>query len=89
MGERMAGYQHNGLQCEILKLEVDFNRMEAWLYFPADNCCDMTGCTSLIEHICPAIEKIYTRAGGWPDTAYFKVDGSWVALAYAGLGLGR
>lgn len=78
----MTGYQHDGLQCEIITLEVDFRRKEAWLRLAEGNFCDMAGCTSLIESICPDIDRIYTKSWTNPATAYFKTDGKWIALAY-------
>lgn len=79
----MTGLQHDELQCEILSIDCDFRRKEAWLKFPEGGCCDMGGCIAFVSRIWDGFEKIYTVSGGQPDTAYFRHEDSWKAMVYA------
>ena len=80
----MSGHQHDGLQCEIISMECDFRRKEAWLHLAAGNCCDMNGCIAFVTAIWTGFERIYTMSGKEPDTAYFRDGEDWKALAPAG-----
>jgi hypothetical protein len=75
------GMQHDGLQCEVLTLDYDFIRKVGKIYFPPVNCCNMTDCIELFQHIDPAVSMIYTFAGDWYDTAYRKDRIGWAALS--------
>jgi hypothetical protein len=77
----MTGYQHDALQCEVLKIEVDYKRCEAWLYMAEGDCCDMGGCTELFTALHPGVIRIFTRSGDNPDTLYQKIDREWRAFA--------
>lgn len=76
---KRTGYLHQAMQCEMLSLECDFRRKEVWIKFPSGDCCDMDGCTTWIEGICPDMERIFTFSGHEPDTAYLKLGGAWHA----------
>ncbi len=77
----MSGHQHDGLQCEIISMECDFTRREAWVRLAAGECCDMAGCIAFVSAIWSGFERVYTFSGKVPDTAYFKDSEGWKALA--------
>jgi hypothetical protein len=78
----MSGLQHDELQCRILSLECEFGRKEVWLQFPEGDCCDMNGCIAFVTRIWSGFERIYTRSGARPDTAYFRHEDTWKAMLH-------
>jgi hypothetical protein len=58
------------LQCRILSMTYDYERHEATLVLPPDNCTDMDGTIAMIRRIDPAVLRIITIAGSVTDTQY-------------------
>lgn len=76
----MSAYWHEGLQCEVLAPQYDFERHRAVPRFPEHNCCSMDGAIALAQSICMSVESIWTFSGGVRDTVYFKAkSGVWSA----------
>lgn len=71
--------QHNLLQCEIERMEVDFIKHHVSMHFPAGNCCDMDGAIQVATRVDVNCKLITTSQNGRPDTFYKKQDGGWSA----------
>jgi hypothetical protein len=68
------------LQTSVDQLTYDFERGIGVLYMPEGANTDRSGCIELFKKIDPNVRRIWTVAGPYADTAYFKTsDGQWNA----------
>ena len=61
---KTEGKADRRLVCRVQNLEYDFRTWTGKLYFPAGNCCDMSGAVRIFTGIDPDVRVIETFAGG-------------------------
>ena len=71
--------QHDGLQCELERLDYDFTSRIGRLYMVDGDCCDMSACIEMFAAIDRDVSRIETFSGTEADTCYAKPLGKWVA----------
>lgn len=69
------------LQCDVIRLEYDFERRHGHLFMQEGNCCDMDGGIVLFEAIDARVKHIETHAGKKQDTSYMNDSaGKWHSI---------
>lgn len=67
---------NDDLYCHWRRIEVNDPGVIS-LYFPEDDCCDMSGAIRFCKRIMPDVHTIYCWSGGVKDNAYFYRHGEW------------
>ena len=69
---------HLTLQCDVLRVEYNFNSQAGTLYLEDHSCRDMIGCINFFRSIDPEVKQIITFSGDREDTGYTRTtDDKW------------